>query len=179
MSPMPLCSLPAPWVLRALHANDVDSLLHVQTVCYGDGFQESRATFAQRLSSTHHCSLGVVREGDTSLHAYLAAYWSNPGKITALDGVFTPPAAGEQVLYLHDMSVLPALSGQGVARALLHTAMQQARARGVRQAALVSVQGSQAYWERQGFCVADVLDAQQHLHLKTYGDGAVYMTSKL
>ena len=171
--------LPSPWVVRPLQAHDVESLLHVQTICYGDAFVESREVFAQRLGCAYQCSIGVVQEGDDALQAYLAAYWSNPGKITPLDGPFTPPASGEQVLYLHDMSVLPSLSGKGVARYLLQHAMTQARNKGLRQAALVSVQGSQAYWERQGFCVCPVIDTQQQVHLETYGEGAVYMTTVL
>ena len=176
---MSLPPLPAPWQLRALDVHDVDSLLHVQTVCYGDGFQESRTTFAQRLSSPHHCSIGIVQAGQPALHAYLAAYWSNPGKITPLDGAFTAPHTGEQVLYLHDMSVLPSLAGQGMARYLLQTLMLQARARDLQHAALVSVQGSQAYWERQGFVVQTVSDTQQLQHLQTYGEGALYMVAAL
>lgn len=179
MQAMTASVLPSSWVVRPLHAHDVDSLLHVQTICYGDGFQESREVFAQRLCCAHQCSIGVVREGEQALKAYLAAYWSNPGKITPLNGVFTPPAPGEQVLYLHDMSVLPELAGQGVARHLVQTLKQQARARGMRQAALVSVQGSQTYWERQGFSICPVSDSQQQAHLQTYGEGALYMVAAL
>jgi ribosomal protein S18 acetylase RimI-like enzyme len=172
-------ALAAPWKVRPLNAHDVDSLLHVQTVCYGDAFLESRDTFAQRLSSPHHCSIGVVQDGDVALSAYLAAYWSNPGKITPLDGPFTAPSDGEQVLYLHDMSVLPQLAGQGVARFLVQHLMSEARARGLTQATLVSVQGSQAYWERQGFSICPVINTQQLANLQTYGEGALYMTASL
>lgn len=163
--------------VRPLSTADVASLLHIQTVCYGSDFLETHAIFAQRLGCPYHCSIGVVRSdaADPALLAYLAAYWSNPGKITPLNGPFTAPAAGEQVLYVHDMSVLPALAGQGVATHLLQRLLQHARDRQLRHAALVSVQGSQAYWERQGFRVTDVLDAQQMAHLKTYGEGACYM----
>lgn len=176
---MTLSFLPSPWVVRALQAYDVESLLQVQTVCYGDAFLESREVFAQRLSCRHQCSVGVAQSQEAPLKAYLAAYWSNPGKVTPLDGEFMPPAQGEQVLYLHDMSVLPELAGQGVARYLLQLLMDQARARGVQQAALVSVQKSQTYWERQGFSIAPVRDAQQMAHLQTYGQGALYMTAML
>lgn len=179
---MPPRNLPvrsAAWSVRPLQAHDVESLLQVQTVCYGEDFMESREVFAQRLACDHHCSIGVVQPPDAGLKAYLAAYWSSPGKITPLDGHFTPPASGEQVLYVHDMSVLPELAGQGVARYLLQHVMQQARQRGLRQAALVSVQGSQAYWERQGFSVYPVKDAQQWANLQTYGEGAVYMRAML
>ena len=176
---MTVSALPAPWMLRGLNARDVDCLLHVQTICYGDELLESREVFAQRLTAPHHCSVGVVHASDHTLKAYLAAYWSNLGKITPLDGHFTVPTANDPVLYLHDMSVLPELAGQGVARYLVQHLMHHARQRGLRQAALVSVQGSQTYWERQGFSVSPVLDAQQSMHLETYGDGALYMTAAL
>lgn len=174
-------SLAPPLIVRALSATDVEALLHIQTVCYGSDFLETRAVFAQRLECLHHCSIGVVRQGTAmpTLRAYLAAYWSNRGKITPLNGVFTAPAPGAQVLYLHDMSVLPELAGQGIARHLMQQLCQQARDRGLREAALVSVQGSQAYWEHQGFCVATLHDAQQLKHLQTYGEGACYMTLQL
>lgn len=168
-----------PWSIRPLTVADVTDLLHVQTICYGDDFLESEAVFAQRLSCAHHCSVGMVQGGAGPLQAYLAAYWSNPGKITPLDGVFAAPAAAEQVLYLHDMSVLPQWAGQGLARQLLGAAIAHAQARGVRHAALVSVQGSQGYWERQGFAVHAVENVAQQQHLATYGDGAVYMVKAL
>lgn len=174
-----MTALASPWQVRPLDAHDVDSLLHVQTVCYGDTLLESRTTFAQRLACAHHCAIGVVREGERALQAYLAAYWSSPGKITPLDGWFTPSSHGAPVLYLHDMSVLPTLAGQGVARYLLQHLFAQARQRGVQLAALVSVQGSRTYWERQGFSVCPVMDAQQSVHLQTYGEGALYMTTSL
>ena len=179
---MSLPPFAAPLVVRPLHPGDVEALLHIQTVCYGDGFQESREVFTQRLSSPLHCSLGVVLEDDahgSTLQAYLAAYWSTLGKITPLNGVFESGGPGIPVLYLHDMSVLPALAGQGVARHLTLQLLTQARARGLAHAALVSVQGSRSYWERQGFSVTSVNDAQQYKHLQTYGEGASYMTMKL
>ena len=41
--------------------------------------------------------------------------------------------------------------------------------------ALVSVQGSQAYWERQGYSIEIVKNAAQQQHLATYGPQALYM----
>ncbi len=65
------------------------------------------------------------------------------------------------------------------AGALLGALFQRARARGVRQAALVSVQGSQAYWARHGFTRRAVTDPQQQRHLLSYGEDAAYMVAPL
>ena len=179
MTLTPMSDSPEPWLVRPLNANDVNILLQVQTACYGDAFQESEVVFRQRLTCEYHCSIGVAERHGAALKAYVAAYWSNPGKVTPLDGCFLPPEAGEQVLYVHDMSVLPELAGRGLAKYMLNHLMHLARRRGVRQAALVSVQGSQAYWKRQGFHEAPVKDAQQQAHLESYGPDALYMQAAL
>lgn len=167
------------WQIRPLTPADLAAVLHVQTVCYGADFLESSEVFTRRLACAHQCSLGVVREGEAALQAYLLAYWSNPGKVTPLDGDFAAPHEAEPVLYLHDMSVLPAVSGQGLARRLVRALFDEARARGVREAALVSVQGSQDYWARLGFVVQPLADAAQQANLASYGAGAVYMVAAL
>ena len=79
------------------------------------------------------------------------------------------------VLYLHDMAVSEAAAGQGLARRMVQILKAQARARGVQRTALVSVQGSRLYWERQGYAVESVTNAAQQQHLASYGEGALYM----
>ena len=120
----------------------------------------------------------LVLERGGSVCAYLAAYRSVRGKVTPLHGHFEA-AAQPDTLYLHDMAVLPAHAGQGLAHALLQPLWAQARAEGLRHSALVSVQGSQAYWERQGYALHPLPDAAQQARLASYGEGAVYMARTL
>src|SRR3990167_8330312 len=87
--------------------------------------------------------------------------------------------ARPDTLYLHDMAVLPALAGRGLARALLEPLWHQAIARGLRRSALVSVQGSQGFWERHGYAAQPLHDAAQRQRLAAYGEGAVYMVRGL
>jgi len=164
-----LSSSPAP---RALAAADLPGLLAVQLACYGEHFVESAEVFARRLASADNRSLVLEHCGQVC--AYLAAYRSVRGKVTPLHGDFdTAPQA--DTLYLHDMAVLPAFAGQGLAQALLTPLWQRARAEGLCQSALVSVQGSQGYWERHGYRARPLACAQQAAHLAGYGPGAVYM----
>ena len=65
------------------------------------------------------------------------------------------------------------------AHALLQPVWAQARAEGLRHSALVSVQGSQAYWQRQGYALHPLQDATQQARLASYGEGAVYMARAL
>ena len=158
--------------LRPLGVADVDAVLQIQTQCYGAGFVEPREVFVRRLQVAGQCSWAAV-QGDEVL-AYLAAYWSRPGAVTPLNGEFAD-YADASVLYLHDMAVSPTAAGQGLARRMVDAAKTMARQRGVMRTALVSVQGSQAYWERQGYAVEIVKNAMHRQHLATYGPDALYM----
>ena len=161
-----------PIQLRALGAADVNAVLRIQAQCYGDGFAEPGEVFTRRLQSVGHCSWAAEQGGE--LVAYLAAYWSRPGAITPLNGDFAD-YADASVLYLHDMAVSSVAAGQGLAQRLVQAVKTQARARGVQRTALVSVQGSQLYWERQGYKADSVTNAAQQQHLASYGEGAHYM----
>ena len=161
---------------RALTAADLPGLAQVQRACYGDGLAESTEVFARRLASPANCSLVLERDGQVC--AYLAAYRSALGKVTPLHGDFEAVPQAD-TLYLHDMAVLPTCAGQGLAQALLKSVWDHAAAQGLRHTALVSVQGSQGYWQRQGYAAHAVPDAHQRQHLASYGAGAVYMARTL
>lgn len=105
------------------------------------------------------------------MQAYAVACYARQGDFDVV--------AQPDTLYLHDMAVLPALAGRALARALLQALWVQARERGLRFSALVSVQGSQAYWQRQGYAVQPPASAAQAAQLAGYGDGAVYMVRAL
>lgn len=161
---------------RALTVDDLPGLLAVQHACYGEGFVEGAEVFARRIASPAQCSL-VLEDGGL-VCAYLAAYDSVLGKVTPLHGDFEAVPQPD-TLYLHDMAVLPQLAGRGMARALLEPLWRQAQARGLFQSALVSVQGSQGFWERHGYAAQPLHDAAQSQRLAAYGAGAVYMVRGL
>ncbi|MDD2176196.1 GNAT family N-acetyltransferase [Acidovorax sp. D2M1] len=163
-------------VVRPLALSDLVDLLAVQLACYGEGFVESGEVFVRRLASPANCSLVLEQSGRVC--AYLAAYRSVRGKVTPLHGDFEAVDQPD-TLYLHDMAVLPAYAGQGLARALLQPLWAQARAQGLPHSALVSVQGSQAYWQRQGYALQPLQDATQQARLASYGEGAAYMACRL
>ena len=165
-------------VVRPLALCDLADLLAVQLACYGEGFVESGEVFARRLASPANCSL-VLEQGG-AVCAYLAAYRSVRGKVTPLHGDFEPPVGtAPDTLYLHDMAVLPHLAGQGLPQRLLQPLWEQAMAQGLRQSALVSVQGSEGYWQRHGYVAQPLHQPEQQQRLASYGEGAVYMARTL
>lgn len=144
----------------------------IQRACYGADYVESESVFARRLASAANCSLVMERLGEVV--AYLAACWSEAGKVTPLHGDFAACRVPD-MLYLHDMAVHPAQAGQRLASRLLAPLWAQARQRGIRQSCLVSVQGTQVYWRRQGYHLQTLQDPAQLQRLASYGEHAVYM----
>ena len=164
------------WIPRALSLGDLPGLLSVQRTCYGDDYVEGAEVFARRIASAANCSMVLEREGVVC--AYLAAYRSRVGKVTPLHGDFEPNGAPD-ALYLHDMAVHPDFAGQGLARALIQALWQRARAEQLAYSGLVSVQGSEAYWERQGYRRHPIDDVAQRASLASYGADAVYMLAHI
>ena len=165
-------------LVRPMALPDLDAVLDIQRACYGESFLEGADVITRRITS--RVGLSCVAEREGRVCAYLAAYRTQPGKLTPLHGDFE--ATSEQsswpdTLYLHDMAVLPDCAGRGLAGQLL--AALHAQSTGLRHSALVSVQGSQAYWQRRGYAEHQLHDAVQRQRLASYGAQAVYMTALL
>ena len=168
--------LPVGLLIRPLALADLPGLLDVQRSCYGGGYVESAEVFSRRIACPTQCSLVLEVQG--RVMAYLAAYDSMMGKVTQLHGEFEP-APHPDTLYLHDLAVGPQWAGQGYGQALRQWLWSQASGRGLRWSALVSVQDTQAYWQRQGYHPQPLSDATQRQRLGSYGPGAVYMGQPL
>ena len=158
-----------------LQAAHVAGLMQVQEACYGAQYMESATVYEGRVASAAQCSWVAVQGG--LVLAYAAAYRSQLGSVTPLHGAFAGSAAPD-TLYLHDMAVHPDCAGQGLASALLAALWQSAAAWSPAYAALVSVQGSQDYWQRKGFALYDGLAPGNAQALRSYGEDAVYMVQR-
>lgn len=79
--------------------------------------------------------------------------------------------------YLHDLALLPATRGSGAGSKVSALLSDVAGKAGYETVALVSVSGSQGFWERQGFSVR--MDETLAGKLESYGGQAVYMERDL
>ncbi len=156
--------------------SDLPAVLAIQRTCYGEGFVESAEVIAQRLRSLGN--LSCVAEHGGVVCAYLAAYRSRLGKITPLHGEFAS-LPDPDTLYLHDMAVAPAATGQRLAQRLVEHLWAQGRREGLVHTALVSVQGSQTFWQQRGYTMCTLADPVQQHYLDSYGAGACFMAQRL
>lgn len=160
--------------ITPMHAHDVAAVFAVQVACYQSDFHESMAVIAERWGQSPQTAW-LAWLGDQVV-GYLVAYQSVFGKVSPLGAGFEV-AVQPTCLYLHDVAVDPRAAGRGVAAQLIGHALQFARTQGLQGSALVSVQDSQAFWQKYGYqpCMVDGLQQQ---HLATYGEGVGYMTQQ-
>lgn len=161
-------------ILRLMQPSDIPAVIALQDSCYSDALFEPPALLAARLASaTQSCWLAENPIGE--LLAYLFSYPSLLGKITVLATDFVV-ADKPELLYLHDMAVSEQARGLGLAKLLLASAKQYAKQLNLTQLALVAVQGSVPYWQKQGFVVQEKLNQDAQAALNSYtGERAQYM----
>lgn len=159
-------------ILRTIRETDLDAALRVQAACYPPAMQEAAQIVLSRIRAAGDTSFVAECEGEVC--AYVFAYRSTRGAVTPLDACFDVVEDGD-TLYIHDLSVSPAAAGRGLARLLVAQLRALARERGLVNCALVSVQSSQAFWERLGFRAAECAGEEARMALSTYPPVAVYM----
>lgn len=162
--------------LRPMQEGDIPAVMRIQADAYAAEVLEDEAVIRSRLVRCPQ--LAWVAEDEQGLCAYLFAYHSQVGQVTPLDGEFQAYAE-PNCLYLHDLAVAARAAGRGIGPALVRHNLEQASGSRLRYSALVSVQGSEAFWSRQGYQPHEALDARQQAHLASYGIPAVYMVRNL
>ena len=157
--------------LRPMREQELAAVLAVQAACYPPPMQEPGAVVLERLRAAPATTL-VAFDAD-GVCAYVFAYPSRLGRITALHGGFAP-APDADTLYIHDLAVHPRAHGRGLGRRLAAALCDEARRRGLRHGALVAVLDARPFWEGLGFAAAEAGEGGDVL--ASYPGTAVYMS---
>ena len=164
--------------IRLISKHDLSAIVTIQDTCYGNELFEDASLIQRRLlSQPDSCWLAESSSGEVL--AYLFSYPSHNKQVAALGSEFSH-YAGAELLYLHDMAVSHNARGMRLAPQLLAYAEQYAAGLGFSTLALVAVQGSVPYWQKQGFEVLTLTDTAALQALASYtGQNAVYMQKQL
>ena len=153
---------------------DIDAIYGIQCIVHAD-YPEACEVLLERLEL---CPTGcfVLEKGKVVSGYVLSHPWRrlSPPPIDTRLGVI--PADADS-WYLHDLALLQGTRGSGAGAKVAGLIAAQARRDGYQTLALVSVNGSQGFWERQGFSMRR--DETLAAKLSTYGDDAVYMEHDL
>lgn len=160
--------------IRSMTPGDLGQVLAIQQRCYPPQYHEPLSAFENKIGQSPRSSWLAV-EAEMAL-AYLVTLPVDEDHFPALHAADWEPPAQPKWLYLHDLAVDPGHRGSGAGRGLVQKAFEHARASGLDGLALVAVQGSQPYWVKQGFQARQVDHQGLLAKLRSFGEGASFMT---
>lgn len=159
-------------VIRSMQQHDLPAVMRIQLACYQPEYHEPLAVLQQRFDLAARTAwVGLAQQ---QVAGYLVAYPSMQGLVTELNAIFKRYEQ-PNILYLHDLAVDRRFAGQSIAGDLLSAAFDHAQQQGWIGLALVAVQNSVGFWQKQGFQQQSLDLPQQQAYLAGYGDRAVYM----
>ncbi len=159
--------------IRRARVTDLDAIWNIQRVCYETDLVESRETFENILGRGSNVSFVAYGDDDVIVGYLLAHPWSdilNPPELHNLNlEEMRPSPWGNNVYYIHDVTVLVDYRGSGVGKALVNMFMDRVNSPEPDEirpiVTLVSVGDSQQFWIKQGFhqvaCCAAILNTYQ------------------
>lgn len=160
---------------RPMAPADLPAVMAIAAVVH-PGYPEEEAVFAERLRlASAGCHVLADRQG--LLHGYLVSHPWPAGAVPALNSLLGEIPPGTANWYIHDLALLPAGRGTGAAGRIVARIVDEAARAGCASLALVAVNDSTGFWERQGFRVAH--DPALDRKLASYDDAARYMRRDL
>lgn len=160
---------------RAMTRADLDAVVQTANRCHPD-YPEDRAIFAERLQLfPMGCAVFMLR-GDVT--GYQIAHPAIEGCPIPLNEALGAIEADADVLYVHDLALAPEARGFHAAGKAVANLKILTCDLGYQRLALVAVNRSSGFWERQGF-VEMVLPGDDRQGLGAYGNDSVYMVCEL
>jgi GNAT superfamily N-acetyltransferase len=137
-----------------LHQRNIDDVLRIQKTAYPENYLEDAHSFIAKIAASPGVSCAAWR-GDVMV-GYLIAVPLSTDDGVELNSSEVPavPLGEARVMYIHDVAVHPDARGAGVADLLLRRLINCVQGTSVSEWRLVSVQGSQGFWENRGFVVS-------------------------
>lgn len=157
---------------RGVTVSDIKGLLRVADAVHPD-LPESEEVFSERVALFPEGCLVLVETGQ--ICGYAISHPIRRRHLPALDSRLGQIAADADEYYIHDVAILPALRGCGLAAECVGRLLDVAGR--YLSTCLVSVYGTTSFWSRFGFVpvAADVMLAEK---LRGYGADAVLMSRK-
>ncbi|KAH9902330.1 acyl-CoA N-acyltransferase [Xylariomycetidae sp. FL2044] len=159
-------------VWRQLTANDIKALARVADIVHTD-LPESNHVFEERAKLFPEGCLALV-DNNGELCGYAISHpirrRDPPALDTLLGGEIAP---GADQYYIHDVCVLPAWRGRGLASQAINRLLVVAER--FQSACLVAVYGTAPFWGRYGFRAPPSVDEGLSAKIRGYGDGAAYL----
>ncbi|KAI8634384.1 hypothetical protein F5Y19DRAFT_210065 [Xylariaceae sp. FL1651] len=157
-------------VWRQLTLDDIQALMRVADAVHTE-LPESDYVFAERVKLFPDGCLALVKDGE--LCGYTISHPIRRRQPPELDSLLgeIPPEADQY--YIHDVCILPAVRGQGLATQGINKLLRVAER--YPSACLVSVYGTSPFWARYGFLPPPLVDEALSAKVRGYGADAAYL----
>lgn len=159
---------------RAMTRSDLPLVTEMAALCHPD-YPEDAVVFAERLDLfPDGCS---IYQWKSEIAGYQIAHPGRFGEPVPLNHLLGSIPDDADVLYLHDIALLPAARGSGAASAAVTNLKKLARRCGYDRLALVSVNATSEFWQRHAFELRT--DGTIDRQLAGYGGESCYMVCEL
>jgi ribosomal protein S18 acetylase RimI-like enzyme len=159
---------------RTLTGYDMAAVETIAGTVHPD-FPESYDVLAER-QRLYHNGAYLLEIGERPAGYVLSHPWAL-GTLPALNTLLGELPEGADTYYIHDLALLPVARRIGAASFITEALAKHARAHGFATMSLVAVNGSQGFWERHEFVVAEAPHLDEKL--RSYEDAARLMVRRL
>ncbi len=159
---------------RAMSGYDFGAVFEIANKVH-PGFFEAEDVLAEKFALYRNgCYLLEVSEKPAG---YVLSHPWTLGSLPALNTLLGAIPADADSYYIHDLALLPVTRGVGAAGQIVAALTKHAKAMGYPSMSLVAVNGSVAFWEKQGFVTEDRPELADKL--AAYEEAARYMVKAL
>ncbi|SFV37897.1 Acetyltransferase (GNAT) family protein [Devosia crocina] len=159
---------------RAMTGYDAEAVFAIAQKVH-PGFFESAEVLAEKhalyRNGCYMLEIGEKPAGYVLSHPFLR------GSLPALDTLLGALPENPDTFYIHDLALLGLARGVGAAGKIVSALTKHAEVMGFPTMSLVAVNGSKAFWEKQGFVVEDHPELADKL--AGYEDEARYMVKRV
>lgn len=163
---------PALW--RPMSEADLPAVSELAAAIHPD-FPEDDAVFAERLR-LYSAGCHVLARG-AALAAYVVSHPWIDRQPPALNDLLGALPEQPSTYYIHDLALAPAIRGGGASAKIVAQLAALARAEKLPTMSLVAVNGSERFWQRQGFAPVAVPELEGKL--RSYSTDARFMLQVL
>jgi ribosomal protein S18 acetylase RimI-like enzyme len=132
---------------RPMTEADLGSVAQIAAIAFPHHYEDP-ACFAERLALSPAWCFGLEDE-EGALKGYVVAYPWPLGAIPPLNARLGALPDGSDALFLHDLALHPDIAGTGQAGAIVEQIAAEAQAAGFDDIALVAVNDTAGFWERE------------------------------
>lgn len=137
--------------VQPLHQRHIDDVLRLQKTAYAEHFLEDADSFIAKLNASVETSWAAWRDGVMVGYLVAVPMMTGEGLDLNTSQISRVSLADASVMYIHDITVDPEARGLGVADLMLRQLEGVVAGSAISEWHLVSVQGSQGFWEKRGF----------------------------